>query len=52
MPHATSGGGVRVHYEVHPSRVAKERERPSVVLVQGLGLSSRFLQKLEEMGVR
>ena len=42
MPHATSGGGVRVHYEVHPSRVTPEPERPPVVLVQGLGLSSRF----------
>ena len=42
MPHATSGGGVRVHYEVHPSRVAPAPERPTVVLVQGLGLSSRF----------
>lgn len=42
MPHVTSSGGVRVHYEVHPSRVAPEPARPPVVLVQGLGLSSRF----------
>jgi len=42
MPHATSGGGVRVHYQVHPSRVAPGPAHPPVVLVQGLGLSSRF----------
>lgn len=42
MPYATYGGGVRVHYEVHPSREATEPARPPVVLVQGLGLSSRF----------
>ncbi len=40
MPHARAGDGTRIHYEVHEGRATGER--PTVVLVQGLGLSSRF----------
>jgi 3-oxoadipate enol-lactonase len=41
MPFATGPGGVRIHYEVHAEPGAGAAG-PAVVLVQGLGLSSRF----------
>lgn len=40
MAHATSKDGIKVHYEVIEPRSGKARR--NVVLVQGLGLSSRF----------
>ena len=36
MPHAIGHAGARIYYEVHG------KEGPNVVLIQGLGLSSRF----------
>ncbi|MGD0676922.1 MAG: alpha/beta hydrolase [Polyangiaceae bacterium] len=36
MPHATARDGARIHYEIHGEC------GPTVVLIQGLGLSSRF----------
>jgi 3-oxoadipate enol-lactonase len=39
MPHALSGDGTRIHYEVTAGEGTDPR---TVVLVQGLGLSSRF----------
>lgn len=39
MPHTISGGGARIHYEVTHGKGSDPR---TVVLVQGLGLSSRF----------
>jgi 3-oxoadipate enol-lactonase len=46
MPFATGAGGARIHYEVRGD--AKETPSPAVVLVQGLGLSSRFWFDLPE----
>ena len=40
MPTATARDGTRIYYELHDSPAAADR--PPVVLVQGLGLSSRF----------
>lgn len=40
MPFASSLAGVRIHYEVHDSPSGSDRL--PVVLIQGLGLSSRF----------
>jgi 3-oxoadipate enol-lactonase len=44
MPFATGPDGVRLHYDVVACSAGDERDstRPAVVLIQGLGLSSRF----------
>ena len=43
MPFALSRGGTRIHYTLHG------KEGPAVVLLQGLGLSSRFWFDIPEM---
>ena len=40
MAHALAPDGVRIHYEIHSA--GQDRSLAPVVLVQGLGLSSRF----------
>jgi pimeloyl-ACP methyl ester carboxylesterase len=46
MPFASGPGGARIYYEVRSE--TKETTSPAVVLVQGLGLSSRFWFDLPE----
>jgi len=46
MPFASGPGGARIYYEVRSG--AKDTTSPTVVLVQGLGLSSRFWFDLPE----
>lgn len=46
MPFASGPGGARIYYEVRSD--TKEAASPAVVLVQGLGLSSRFWFDLPE----
>jgi pimeloyl-ACP methyl ester carboxylesterase len=40
MPYATLPDGVRIHYDIHEPTVVSSKD--PVVLIQGLGLSSRF----------
>lgn len=47
MAFVTTRGGTRIHYALHgdaedPSKIGPEPRKNAVVLVQGLGLSSRF----------